>query len=269
MDEKRTQFRDPFRIRSRFYQLTFRGKMLFLMLAGVALTAGAVGFFGFNAAVDEMRKSVSSRLSSVHEGKKREIEQQFTRIVQQATALARDPVTISALQQFSGAYKYLNPYLSKDQAATINNAVGDYYRTFLITRWAARMADTAGAFKNFFPKELRAKYLQYHYIVNAPGEWDQKHEPDSAADGSGYSSLHAYWHPQIRAGLEGTPFRDLLLIDSEGNVVYSFRKHIDWTTNLEKGPLSKSKLAEAFRLALKAEKKGVVYFADYELYRPT
>lgn len=268
MTDERRKLRDPFKISSRFYQLTFRGKILFLILAGITLTAGAVGFFGFNAAVDEMRKSVSSRLSSVHEGKKREIEQHFGRIAKQAVALARDPAVVSAAQQFAGAFKYLNPYLPKDKAAAINAAVNQYYHASLLTRLAAQMTDTSGVFNDYAPKDNRSKYLQYHYIVNAPGDWDKKHEADSAADGSGYSSIHAYYHPQIRSALEGTPFRDLLLIDAEGNVVYTFRKHVEFTSNLEKGPLAKSKLAEAFRAALKAEKRGLAFFADFEFHLP-
>jgi signal transduction histidine kinase/CheY-like chemotaxis protein/HAMP domain-containing protein len=262
------RFRDSFEIKSRFYRLSFRGKMLFLMLAGVTLSAGAVGFFGFNAAVDEMRKSVSSRLSSVHDGKRREIEQHFGRIAQQAVSLARDPSVISATQQFSSSYKYLNPYLSKDRAAEMTRAIDEYYREAFIAPIAARLVDTTGLFKNFVPKEVRSKYLQYHYIVRAPGDWDEKHAADSAADGSGYSSLHAYYHPQIRSAMEGTPFRDALLLDAEGNVVYTFRKNPDFATNVEKGPLSKTKLADAYRRALKSEKRGVPYFADYEFYPP-
>ncbi|MEM9349010.1 MAG: methyl-accepting chemotaxis protein [Pseudomonadota bacterium] len=80
-------------------------------------------------------------------------------------------------------------------------------------------------------------------------------------DGGGSVSLEAVYASALqrydgyfKSLSERVDFADVLLLDPEGNVVYSVNRGVEFTANVLKGPLAQSGLADAFSTAL--EKQG-------------
>ena len=64
-------------------------------------------------------------------------------------------------------------------------------------------------------------------------------------------------------------FEDVLMLDTEGNVVYSAFKGVDLGTNLFDGPYRLSNLSEAYSEAMDRNIVGDVVIADFAAYSPS
>ncbi len=108
--------------------------------------------------------------------------------------------------------------------------------------------DLAAAFKSLGAGRARTLYLG-------------KEALDNAGDGSLYSTAHQKQHSFFAnyAAIHG--YEDALLIDTEGNVVYSLHKSNLYGTNLTSGTYKDSNLATLYK-ALKRDLPGQTYIAD-------
>jgi anti-anti-sigma regulatory factor/HAMP domain-containing protein len=92
---------------------------------------------------------------------------------------------------------------------------------------------------------------------------------DNPGDGSRYSEAHELYHPIIRNFLETFGYYDIFLANTEGEIVYTVFKEVDYGTSLLDGPYSDTNFAEAFKSALDAGKGEFVYLADFDPYAPS
>ncbi|MBW7850967.1 MAG: PAS domain S-box protein [Rhodospirillales bacterium] len=90
---------------------------------------------------------------------------------------------------------------------------------------------------------------------------------DHAGDPSIYSLGHHRFHPRLRAFTARYGYRDLLLVDRDGNVVYSVMKKADFATNLVHGPYGDTGLGRVFEAATAAAAGEA--FSDFERYGPS
>lgn len=114
--------------------------------------------------------------------------------------------------------------------------------------------------------EKQTEKLQKAYSSGSVLAADKKEELDFAKDGSQYSEIHKQFHPWFRQFLRERGYADIFLLDLEGNLVYSVRKHADYATNLEEGSYKDSDLGNAFRKAAELEKAGSLAFFDFKAY---
>ena len=90
-------------------------------------------------------------------------------------------------------------------------------------------------------------------------------EAVDAGDGSTWSSLHAEYHPRVRAFQERFGHYDVFVVSTSGDVVYSVAKEDDFGTNLRDGPHASSGLGSAVQAAL----NGTVFWTDVVRYAPS
>jgi len=94
--------------------------------------------------------------------------------------------------------------------------------------------------------------LQRLYIDENPYPTGSKENLDFAPDGSVYSTVHSQFHPWFRQFLRERGYYDIFLFDTDGNLVYSVYKELDYATNLNSGQWRDSDLGNAFRAAVQA-----------------
>ncbi|MDG4546716.1 MAG: methyl-accepting chemotaxis protein [Rickettsiales bacterium] len=111
--------------------------------------------------------------------------------------------------------------------------------------------------------------LQQLYITDNPNPTGSKEELDYAKDGSLYSSYHEKYHPWFRHFLRQKEYYDIFLFDTEGNLVYTVFKELDYATNLEKGEYKDTDLGNAFRAAVSNYNSGKQSFFDFKPYAPS
>lgn len=111
--------------------------------------------------------------------------------------------------------------------------------------------------------------LQRLYITDNPNPTGKKEELESASDGSAYSAAHARYHPYLRTFLRDRDYYDIFLFDTNGNLVYTVFKELDYATNVMNGQWAKTDLGNAFRAARDNPKAGSVAFFDFRPYAPS
>jgi len=110
-------------------------------------------------------------------------------------------------------------------------------------------------------------YLRQTYIDDNPYPPGQRHKLISAPVVSGYSIAHGRYHSGFVSIFNEKRYNDLMLLNSDGDVIYSVSKEADLGQNVLTGALAQTKLAEAVRQALAARGREVFYsdFAAYGL----
>ena len=248
----------------RLRSLGFQSKLLVMMLVvsvGSALVAGIIGYtFGTTA----LRDSEYQRLTQLRESRNREIKAFYGGISDAATVLTHSNTTIRAVQDFSRAFADLQE--TPLPPGTVET-VRDYYDTVFgpgLTEVTGVEADP----ELYQPTSNAQTYLQNAYTVPANGDWDAAIDILSAGDASEWSTLHARYQPFFADFSKRFDFNDILLIDPEGNVVYSAYKGVDLGANILAAPYSTTELADAYRRAMRATTVDEVIFTDFERYAP-
>lgn len=114
--------------------------------------------------------------------------------------------------------------------------------------------------------------LRDAYIADNPHPVGEKHKLTQAASTSeeitGYNVFHGRYHQGMRAFLEERGYYDIFLISTDGDLVYSVFKELDFATNLRNGPYADSGLGKAWRAAMSLP-RGEIAFEDFEPYEPS
>ncbi|MBN1546494.1 MAG: GAF domain-containing protein, partial [Syntrophaceae bacterium] len=112
--------------------------------------------------------------------------------------------------------------------------------------------DMALGFKFMGSEKLKSFYLEKPDLLNA-------------LDGSAYSAVHQEEHRFFKSYTKIGQYDDVLLIDLEGNVIYTKQKGPDFCVSLTSGPYQETNLARLYQ-GLKAAKQGDVLLADAALF---
>ncbi|MEM1045169.1 MAG: methyl-accepting chemotaxis protein [Pseudomonadota bacterium] len=138
--------------------------------------------------------------------------------------------------------------VSGSASKTVRAAIADFSKG-----WAKAGADPAA-------------HLIDVYIAQNPHAADARDELVRAGR-KPYDKAHRKFHPVLRQTMTDNGFRDLLLVDPDGNVVYSVKKFSDFTADLTSSAWSDTILARAFDAAI-AGPAGEAHYFDLERYGP-
>lgn len=129
--------------------------------------------------------------------------------------------------------------------------------------------DFSNAWKQLEQQGVDAtSYLQRVYIEDNPYPTGKKEQLSNAQDGSQYSAVHATYHAYYRQVQQDFGYYDLFLLNTEGDLVYSVFKELDYATNLSNGRYRNSGLAEVFKKA-KNLRNGQSFLVDFAPYEPS
>jgi hypothetical protein len=92
--------------------------------------------------------------------------------------------------------------------------------------------------------------LHEAYVTKNPFPVAQRSRFEPAGDTSSYGVAHHRFHAQLRNFTDRYGFRDMLLLDLDGNVVYSVKKRDDFASNLTEAPHQAGGLARVHREVL-------------------
>lgn len=126
--------------------------------------------------------------------------------------------------------------------------------------------DMRTAFREIGPEKVHELYVTKNPYIKEK----KTSEYLNALDGSGYSNLHAEYHPFFKNLLEKSGFYDIFLIDAEtGNILYSVCKEPDFASNLLVGPYANTNLSKLYKEVNNSVEPGFVKMIDFEPYAPS
>ncbi|MCP4768770.1 MAG: HAMP domain-containing protein, partial [Gammaproteobacteria bacterium] len=238
-----------------------------MMTVSLAPIAG-LGIFSLKSVGDELLHQEVNKLEAVSSNKKSQLEKYFTVINSQVQFISEDKTTVEAMKGFALEFARLSSY-TDDASGDYESGVLAYYRQEFAREYSNQNGtsiDTA----TLLPRSPASLTAQHLYISNNPHPLGSKSELVDAGDGSGYSRLHAEYHPLFKSYLEKFGYYDIFLVEpDEGRIVYSVFKELDYATSLKTGPYSDTNFARAFKKALTLSDPNGFAIEDFEKYLPS
>jgi methyl-accepting chemotaxis protein len=110
--------------------------------------------------------------------------------------------------------------------------------------------------------------LHKSWITDNPYPPSERNMLETSEDGSPYSYVHSVYHPYFHALQVELGLVDIFLFDTEGNVIYTVFKEVDFAQNLLTGELKESGLGRVYAKAM-AQTTETLVFEDFSVYAPS
>lgn len=244
--------------------LGFQSKLLVMLLAVSVLSVLVAGLIGYISGTNSLRDAEYQRLIQLRESRAREVTSFYTGVSNAATVLTHSDAAITAMKDFTGAFAELQKTPLPPGA---KEAVDRYYTEVFdpaLEEFTGQKVDGA----LYRPTSDAQTYLQSLYTVPAKGDFAASAKIMNAGDPSAWTKFNERYQPFFSDFTSRFPFDDALLIDTDGNVVYSTLKQTDLGANVTSGPFKTTKLADGFRKAMQATSVDEIVLTDFEEYAP-
>jgi class 3 adenylate cyclase len=249
-------------LRTRF-RFGIQSKILIAMLLSSILGVAVIGLIGALSGRSALRQVESERLIELRESQKRQVEALFKEV-------ANSLIVYSDGFSINEATAALTAGFAQLADATITptqqQALVNYYNNKMIRPIKQATGDEIDV-NAVLPNSNAQKYLQTYYTAaSAPATGSTPVE--DAGDGSAWSAANARYNFYLRSIVTRFDYRDALLLDMQGNVVYTVNKGPDLGTNILTGPYRESKLRDAYQKALRSNDVDFVWITDFQPYQP-
>ncbi|MCJ8322607.1 MAG: HAMP domain-containing protein [Rhizobiales bacterium] len=117
-------------------------------------------------------------------------------------------------------------------------------------------------------KNGQQETLQNAYISSNPHKLGEKEKLDFAPEKTPYNLVHKNYHPKIRDFLYARGYYDIFLFNTDGDLIYTVFKELDYATNLSVGMYAETGLGTVFQKAMKLD-AGEQVFDDFKPYSPS
>ncbi len=233
--------------------------MVMLLVSSLASLAviGAVTYFSGRRTLMPI---AAERMTQLREGQKRAIEMLFTDLSNSLAIYSRGFTADEGVQAFSAAF---------DQLADAPTDPGQLQalETYYTDKVIKPIQQTTGIkldLPALMPSSNAQRYLQVHYTTAKAGG---KAPPEDAGDGSAWSAANARFTGYFREIANRFEYRDVMLLDTRGNVVYNVSKGPALGTNILTGPYRGSILRDAYEKAMSADSVDFVWITDFEPFQ--
>ncbi len=252
--------------RSLKQKLSIQSKLTILVLVSSIVSAVVVGAIAFKFGKRALTRRVAEQMNATRVKSCAEVENYLSLYCKQIQTLTESDNIIQYMRDFRASFGELR---AADVTLGQREELLDFYRTEQIPR-LVKHTDGAPIPEQMLPATTAGQYLQYHYIAQNPHVAEEKYRLVAANDTSSYSQVHAVNHAKIRSLVDHLGYYDFILVDADStNVVYSYRKEIDFGAQLNEGLLSLTKLSQAIDQLRRDKDQRSVAMVDFESYRPS
>lgn len=239
--------------RSLLERVSIQSKLMLMLLTMSVLATAIAGGIGFQSGRSSLREAVFERLTSIREARASVLELGLRDITGSLLVFSRGETVSGAMNAFNAGFDQLaGATITPEQ----DRALADFYNAKFKDADNGRLDVNA-----LLPISPAARYLQTRYTV--PGGGDPR-------DASSWSGANARYNDYFSEIVTRMGFRDALLINSEGNVVFSVKKGVTLGTNVLTGPFrGEGYLPDAFRKAMASNDIDYVDTTDFSEYLPS
>jgi methyl-accepting chemotaxis protein len=232
---------------------------------GILASGGMVAWKSLTLAEQTISDRSASQLLSIREIKRDQITDYFDVINNQLLTFANNTMVTSAINEFKESYtSYPTSLADKDKNALIQYYEKDFSENYIKLN-AGKESQAINQYQKLSPS---AKALQSAYISNNSNALGEKNKLNQGAGNATYHKVHSIYHTYFDTYLNSFGYYDIFLVDTDGNLVYSVFKELDYATNLLNGPYADSGLGKAFKKALTLP-KGQSSLEDFSAYYPS
>ena len=233
--------------------------MLMLLVCSLASLA-VIGVVEYVSGRNTLLPVAAERMTQLREAQKRAIDMLFADLTNSLVVYSRGSTPEEAVLAFTAGFDQLaDAPTDPGQQQALEN----YYNNKLIKpiqQETGQKLDIAA----LLPGDNAQKYLQVHYTLRSSGT---STEPDDAGDGSAWSAANARFNSYFREIATRFEYRDAMLLDTRGNVVYTVNKGPALGTNILNGPYRESNLRGAYEKAMAADSVDFVWITDFQPFQ--
>jgi len=255
---KRREFRLP--VMSR---VSIQSKLLVMLLITSVLSAAVVGYIGYSSGRHSLQASVFDRMTEIRQSQTRQLQSMFSDLTDSLIVYSRGWTGSEAIDAFIGGFNQLgNAQIDPAQQQSIVN----YYNDVFAKAEDAQTGHTVNV-DALLPTSNAQRYLQAYYTAPV-ADPNAAIKVDDAHDGSAWSAANARFNDFFREIVTRFGFEDALLIDPQGNIVYSAYKSVDLGSNILTGPYRGGLLTDAYTKAMRSNDVDYVGVTDFGDYQP-
>ncbi len=247
----------------RRFRFGIQSKIMVAMLLSGILGVAVIGLIGAISGRNALRQVESERLIELRETQKRQVEALFREVTNSLIVYSSGFSITEATTALTAGFNQL-------ANATINpaqqQALVNYYDNDMI-KPIKRLTGNNIDLNAVLPISPAQKYLQAYYTA-PPRSPNDPLPVEDAGDGSAWSAANARFDFYLREIVTRFDFPDALLLDLQGNVIYSVDKGPDLGTNILTGPYRESNLHDAYQKALRSNDVDFVWITDFQPYQP-
>ncbi|TPW70218.1 adenylate/guanylate cyclase domain-containing protein [Schumannella sp. 10F1B-5-1] len=245
--------------------ISIQSKLLIMLLATSLVSTAVVGAIGYISATGALKEAALDQLVGIRGARAAEITRTMENIRTTAILASGNESAVAASEAFNAGFAELQ---QQTPSAADESAVGDFYSDTFVPALekssGEQFSDTA-----FAPTDPAGVYLQAKYTAPLALDYDRALAFADAGDGSAWSAANAEYNGFFSSLVERIGFEDALLLDTDGDVVYSAYLGADLGTNLRTGPYRDSDLAKAYDEVLATNSVDATRFTDFQRYVPS
>ncbi|VBA40799.1 Adenylate cyclase [Mycobacterium attenuatum] len=240
-----------------------QSKLLVTLLLCSIMSVAVVGLTGYVTGRNALQQVATERLLELRESHKRQLEGLFGEFTNSLEVYSSGFSAVQAIEAFTDGFNQLsNATISPAQQESIVN----YYSNAVVKPISELTGDDVDI-NALLPTSNSQKYLQANYTAQCASATESVSCSD-AGDGSAWSTANARYNDFFRGIVTRFDYRDALLLDLHGNVVYTVSKGPDLGTNIFTGPYRETVLRDAYRKALRSNNVDFVWITDFQQYQP-
>ncbi|KZS57018.1 cyclase [Mycobacterium kansasii] len=247
----------------RLFRMGIQSKLLVTLLLCSIMSVAIVGLTGYVTGRNALQQVATERLLELRESHKRQLEGLFGEFTNSLEVYSSGFSAVQAIEAFTDGFNQLsNATISPAQQESIVN----YYSNAVVKPISQLTGDDVDI-NALLPTSNSQKYLQANYTARCASASESVLCSD-AGDGSAWSAANARYNDFFRGIVTRFDYRDALLLDLHGNVVYTVSKGPDLGTNIFTGPYRETVLRDAYRKALRSNNVDFVWITDFQQYQP-
>jgi class 3 adenylate cyclase len=241
-------------------RFSIQSKIMVMLLVSSLTSLAVICVVEFISGRHALLPAASERMTELREGQKRAMEMLFADLTNSLIVYSSGSTAIEAVQAFTAGFDQLAD-------APLDPGQQQSLVTFYKDRLIKPIEHTTGeklSIDAVLPNSNAQKYLQIHYTVPSFGV---STPPDDAGDGSAWSAANARFNNYFHEIATRFEYRDAMLLDTRGNLVYSVNKGPALGTNILTGPYRDSNLRGAYEKAMAADSVDFVWITDFQPFQ--
>ena len=247
-------------------RISIQSKFMLMLLAISILSVSVVGYIGFESGRTSLRAAAFDRLTEVRGSQSRQLEAALIELKNSIVLFAQTSGAGTAMDAYTAGFNQLNRPGAPPIPPSQEQALVDYYTNVFAADEEAKTGVKLDV-PALLPRSYAQRYLQVHYTIPYTDP-RLRIDVDDAGDSSQWSAANLRFNNFFRSVVQRLEFADALLIDTQGNVVYSANKGVDLGTNVLDGPFRGGDLTKAFNNALQSNALDNVEVTDFSAYEP-
>ncbi len=244
--------------------LGIQSKLLVMLLLVAVVSIAVTGVIGYVNGRESLRDAAFEQMTTIRELRANELEAALRTLRNGVVLDSRTSDTVEASLAFNAAFEELDDVPVTDAE---HQQMLDYYTNSYIPTLEERSGQSFDP-EALLPTTAAGQHLQAAY-TSQHTDFDEALTVMDAGDGSDWSAAHAKFHPYFKGLVDDLGYEDVLLINSEGRVVYTAYKGIDLGLSLHEQPMTDTVLTAAFTEIMRSNTLDAVVMTDFERYLPS